>query len=543
MLFNKKKGEESTEILAAKKEKKAKRVRNVRRLRFGTAATVLTVVVIVGVLLLNVLVGIVADKFPINWDLSEDKVFTLSEESEEIAKNVKNEVEIVIFMNESDLSNPTMGSDYGVEELNTAMKELYTALRQYESLSGGKVTCQFINPDQEPAKFAAYSKYEVSTGDILFLSGERYRTSNVYETNNFATEIYQELMYYGSYSTAFESKVEMVLAANVNALQSENDRIVQVLVGHDEDEMVIEGLKELYELNGYVFEELSITGSGKFNPDAQVALIAAPTTDYSADEIKKVQQWVYNSGDYGRHLLVYTDASAACPNLYELLDVEYGIQVTDELILETDADRMLYNSPYYVLCDVPTTDYTPNAASTGKLFTMNARRLTTRLKDTADKEATISHLGVPLNAYPKSAQLIKFENEEAIATGDTKGAYTPEESAYPLTSMIASVINAYNNNSYESTYGSVIVSGCPSAAYSTFVQYDSFVNEELLLDSVNSVTGHSDSITISSKVLSGDSVSFTGGMQMVVGLGIFTVGLPVALLIICLVVFLRRKNL
>ena len=523
------------------KKNKPQRVRNTRRLRFGTTSTVLTVVVIAAVVLLNVLVGIVADKFPVTWDLSSDKVFTLSNESVEIAKGVTKDVEIVLFLAEEELTNPTLGSAFNVEELNTCMKELYTALQQYSNHSGEKVTFKFINPDQEPTKYAAYSDYEVEAGDILFISGERHRVCTIYDLNNFVSDIYPELYSYGYYNTSFESKVEQVLASNIHALQSEKDRVVQVLVGHSEDSNTIAGLKTLYELNGFTFKENTITGSAEFDENAEVMLIAAPTTDYSNAEIQRVQEWVYNDGNYGRHLMVFVSPTANCPNLYELLDVQYGIQVTDELLLETDYNRMYYYTPTFPFGDIPTTDYTGKSASTGKLCTPTARRLTTSLASAPEQEdAAIYDIGVPLTNYPESAQLIKLED---YSKENVEGVYKADNAEYPLTSMIACVKKGYNNNIYEDTYGTIVVSGCPAMAYSEYVQYAAFSNEDLLLDVVNSVTGYENSITISNKVLTTDTVTFDGGVQLWVGLGLFTIGIPVVLLVVCLVVFLRRKNL
>ena len=74
-------------------------------------------------------------------------------------------------------------------------------------------------------------------------------------------------------------------------------------------------------------------------------LIPAPEKDYSAEELQRIQKWVYNDGNYGRQLMVFVSPTADCPNLYEFLKVEYQITVTDELIVETDYNRIQnYNS-------------------------------------------------------------------------------------------------------------------------------------------------------------------------------------------------------
>ncbi len=512
-----------------------KKIRNLRRLRYGTASTVLTVVVIVAVLLLNILVSGLADRFPLTWDLSADKVFTLSEESIQIAESIKNDVEIVVFAEEEMFSQSSTGASYGIPEYDTAMKEFHTALQQYRTHTNGKVTFSFIDPNQNPTAFAKYEQYDVVSGDVLFLSGQRHKVcsaADLYELDD------SEYYYYGTYT--FTSKVEKVLASNINSLQSDNDRIVQILVGHEEDSETIAGLKSLYELNGYTFEEFNITGSAEFNEKAEVMLIPAPAKDYSDAEIKRVRQWVTNGQKYGRHLIVFTDYDASCPNLYGMLETDYKIKVTDQLITETDYNRVQQYSSFFPVCDVPATDYTANSAGTGNVFTPLARRLTTTLEAEQSQDNAVGDLGILLTNYPESAQVISlkdFNNQQSDK------AVSLDEGAYPLTSMIAAILNRYDNNTGTAAYGSVVVSGCPIMAYTDYVQNGTLKNEELLLDTIRSVTGHEETVTVSNKVLDTDTVEFSSTAQLVLGLGFFTIGLPIIVLVICLIVFLRRKNL
>ncbi len=511
------------------------RIRNLRRLRYGTASTVLTVAVIVAVLLLNIIMDIVADRYPLTWDMSADKVFSLSDESIQIAQSINNDIDIVVFAAEDTFSNPTTGAAAGIPEFDTTMREFYNALRQYRTRSGDKVNFQFIDPDQEPAKFAAYEKYNVTTADILFLSGERYKACSIADLYELDDSNYYT---YGTYE--FYSKVEKVLASNIYNLQSENERIVQVLMGHEEDTDTIAGLQSLYELNGYTFETLNITASAEFNEKAEVMLIAAPSQDYTDAEIKRIHEWMFNKGAYNRHLIVYINPIASCPKLYELLDVEYGIQVTDELLRETDDNRMYNFTPYYTICDVPATKFTLNSTNTGKLATPIARRLTTSWESEAPKEDAIANLSTVLNNYPTSTQVIKLQD---FSENNTEGLYHLPENQYPLTSMIAATINSYDNNTQQAAYGTVVVSGCPAMAYADFIQNGSFYNEELLLDTINSVTGHENTVSISNKILESDTVTFSADAIKIIGIGVFTVGIPVIVLVICLIVFLRRKNL
>ncbi len=516
------------------KEQKEKKVRNLRKLRYGAASTAVTVVVIAAVVLLNVLVGILADRYPISLDLSKDKIFSLSDESVKIAQNVKDDLDIVVFSPEKEFSEPSAGSQSGVAEFDTTMKEFYNALRQLRAESDGHIRYSFIDPDQQPTQFAKYSSYDVQSNDILFLYGDRSKVCSVSDLYALDTSNYYTT---GSYS--FESKVEKTLASAIHNLTGGEEHIVQVLVGHEEDSNTIAGLKSLYELNGYTFKEVTITGSAAFDEKAEIMLIAAPEKDYSDSEIKRVQQWYYNDGNYGRHLMVYVSPTASCPNLYEFLNVEYKIQVSDELLLETDLNRVQNYNQLYTMCDVPSTDLTPNSASTGKVLTLQARRLTTTLPE-KDGDGTNATYGVQLTSYPDSARLIKLQD---YSDQNADGTYAADKDAYPLSSMIACVNTGFNSNTQESVEGSVIVSGCSTIAYEQITGNAVFKNEELLLDAANTMTGADSGVTISNKSLSADTVTFSGSAQLILGLAVFTVGLPLIILVICLIVFIRRKNL
>ena len=531
---------ESDKPSKPKKEKKRRTAGAKRRLQYRASFTATIVVAVVLVILLNVIVGVVADRFPITLDISKDKSYTLSKQSIEIAEQVENEIELIIFANKDIFDNPSTG----INELDTTLREFNNALKQYNSHSGGKITYTFIDPSQEPQKFAAYEKYEVEAGDMLFLAGERHKTVTVYD-GSYSNDLYTiDTSSYSSTGTyAFESYAEKLLASNIYILSGGEEHIIQVLVGHEEDEYVIDGLKGLYELNGYTFEELTITGSKDFNKDANIMLIAAPEKDYSAEEIKRVQEWVYNAGNYGRQLMVFVSPTADCPNLYEFLEVEYQITVTDELILETDYNRIQNYNYLYTMTDIPSTDYTESAVGTANVFTPLVRRLTTSLPSSLSTD-TIGSYAIPLTEYPESAKLTKLESLQNTDTDTDKDTtYAAAEGDYPLTGMIVHAIDSYNNETQTSVNGRILVSGCSAVAYSSYLQNGNLKNEELLLGTLNKMAGIENAITISAKTFSTEQVTFTNATALIVGLGIFTIGLPLAVLIICLVVFLRRKNL
>lgn len=504
--------------------------RDPRRRRFKAISTALTVAVIVGIILLNAVVSIIADRYPITFDMSSDKVFTLSQESENVAKSIKNDVEVVIFADVEDyFIQMAQGlyemslTYYGVEidlsnQLERLSREIQTALAQLKTSSGEKITYTFIVPDQEPEKYAEYTKYNMGDNNVLFISGERSRKTSLQNMCEI-TDV-----------NSVTSNVEKVLVSNIYALQGENDRIIQVLTGHEENTTAIASLQKLYELNGYTFEELLITGSAEFNENAETLLIAAPAKDYSEAEIQRIQTWMKNDNKRNRHMMVYINPTADCPNLYEMLKTEYHIEVTNQLIYESDPNRFYDYDNRLISADVAITDYTTDSAGTAAVLMPMTRRL---LCDLPTSSEGLAELGIPLTTHPDTAWV--------SAIGSDSGKVTLEESAYPLYSTVAYVYESFDDNTQQSATTTVTV--CGSASMPEYAPNSSVKNEDFLLDLIHEITGYETDISISNKVIAKDVTEFKTGTQMILGIWVFTVGLPVVVLAICLVVFLRRRSL
>ena len=68
-------------------------------------------------------------------------------------------------------------------------------------------------------------------------------------------------------------------------------------------------------------------------------------------------------------------------------------------------------------------------------------------------------------------------------------------------------------------------------------------NGDMVLGVMNGVTGNEDSVNISTLSLERETLEIDGKLALWLGFGVFTIGLPVITLVICLIVFLRRRHL
>ncbi len=491
-----------------------------RKLRIGTTATVVTVVVVAAAGLLNVIVGILNDRYPLSLDLTADKNFTLSEESREVADKVEKEVTITVFADESIAKNPS--TTY--EELNTVLRQFYQFTNDYNLLTDGKVITKYIDLDANPTLQTEYTKYEVSSGGILFQCGDQWRAitlDDLYLVDD--SEAYYTGQYY------FTSLVEQKLATNINAVCGGKTVALTFLTGHGEDETAINSLRSLYEMNGYITETVDFTTATKVNEQSEGMIIVGPQKDFTEDEITRLRAWMLNDGKRERDLFVFCNYAASCPNLYEYLEVDYGIVVTDNVIVETDENNIpltYYGSdPYSPLTSATETELTMDIG-TGKVI----MPLTLQLKTTASDDDSADNLtNYPVVTFPESAQVINVTEKSDAKDADE----------YPVIGMAYAY--DYDNVGSERVENYVVVSGSYQMIDS--VSSNSYRNEELLLIPMRTVCSLGDTTVISGRDLTAASVAFSAMTANILGLGIFTIGIPVLLVIAAVIVFVKRRHL
>lgn len=506
-----------------KKPKKSKM--DSRRFRYGSMATAITAVVAVLVVVLNVVVSLLADRFPINIDLTQNKLFSLSDNSVEIAKSINKDVQVIVFGSEDLYKNPNRGSDY--YQVEALYKEIYKALQQYTSYSGGKVTVKYEDLNLNPQLATQYNKYEVTSGDILLLCGDRYQKASFNDMYEISGDGYTQ-------AQTVSSKVEVTLASRIKNVMRDTVQVVTAFVGHEEDEDTVSALKSIYEANGYEFKELNLASSEEIDANTVAGLIVGPTKDFTAEEIERLQKWLDNDGKLDRNLMVFADFQAECKNLYEFLNVEYGLEVTDNLVMETSLTRTYRYSGFYPYADTADTDFTKDLSGSANVLTPLTRQIVTHKENNSEN----SLYNVPIITFPESAKLMKIKDatDENASSEDDKSFAAD---AYPINGMAASVKWTYVDNEQVKT--NVILSG--STQMILAASQANVKNENVLMSALGAMTGVVDDINVSTKSLERDTITFSDSTTLIVGLGVFTVGIPVIILIICLVVFLKRRHL
>jgi hypothetical protein len=186
------------------------------------------------------------------------------------------------------------------------------------------------------------------------------------------------------------------------------------------------------------------------------------------------------------------------------------------------------------LGDAQTSDFTADLADK-LIFMPITRQILTNKENNTDN----SLYNVDLVTLPESAKLVKMADALNQDSKDELKQTAAKE--YPVIGMAYAAKWGYDSNNEKYTTN-VLVSGSMQAFLTDTMSLTSVENEKLLLSMFNGFTGNESPVMISSKSLEKEQLEFTTGQQNVFFL-IFVLAVPIALLVICIVIFVRRRRL
>ncbi len=530
-------------------EKATRGPRISRKWRFGTVAMVTTVIVVAVVMLMNVAMDALEARYPLTLDLTSDGRFSLSEESVALARGVQKDVDVIVFVDEAFFTlndytaYPTLyqvaqaiSKNYGsefVSALEVTMEQFYNMLKQYMMESNGRVKTTFINLDANPTLAVDYQAYEVETGTILFLCEDRYQKMDLMELLSAESDE-------TTFEVTFTSDAERQIAAKINLVSAQNVKTATILTGHDEDAQAISALTSMLTSNGCMVETLDITTSAEPVEQTDVFVIVGAKKDYSPEEIARLRKWIDNDGRREKDLAIFVEALQSLPNLYEMLHDEYGVEVLDAVIAETDANNVYLSQTYpygnAVYADVQVTDYT--ATFNGQRVVLPyAAALQVHLTDSTDaaKYATV------LATHGETAKLLVNEAK----TEDEKASYVQKDApSYPIASSVCVTDRLFDNDIDKWCTTNVMVFGSAQMLHSEPINISSAINEDFFLSVFRRATGLESAVSVSTRTLSQKTLDFGGSaVPKVLGIYVFTIGLPLVMIAIAIVVFVRRRRL
>lgn len=480
-----------------------------RKAKHGTVAIGIVAAVVAVVILVNIICSLLVDRFPnIKIDMTANSSFALQEDTTDYVSHLAKNVNVTVLMNKDDFES---GGTYMVQAINL--------LEKMESTSDGKLKLDYIDLTENPTFTAKYTDVDWtnSSGNYLMVveCGDQYRVLTLDDCFEYDQETYS---YYGQINVT-GSKVEQAVVTAILNVTTEDKVVVDMITGNNEQDY--SAVKTLLENNAYKVNEISLA-TQDVEEDAKIAVLFAPSVDLDEQAVSKLSKWLENDGKYGRTLIyVPTADMQSTPNLDDLLN-EWGMSIDSGYVFETSDDHLVSSrSPYAFLVDY--TDYYKDGLKNQGIPVVVSEAHAVNVKDESVAHSilnTSSKAGI----YPINAEE-DWDYNDAV-----KGE--------PICVAAEGV-----KSSTDETESKLVVFGSYLMFNENIMSFNSYNNSAYLMNVINTVSGHDDTgITIETKQMESAELGVSDVSTTNAVMVIFVIVVPIAVIIIGLVLWIRRRN-
>ena len=207
---------------------------------------------------------------------------------------------------------------------------------------------QQIDPAVYPGYVTMYSETRVSNNSIIVRSASRSRVVYAEDLYSVGTSAVTGR----SVETAFNA--ERLLTSAIGYVTSTKSQVLYVLNANGEAALG-EAFLEAVKKNNIEVRTLNLIAQEEVPEDASALLLQAPAVDYSAEETKKLLDYLEKGG---KAVLLSNYTLEAMPNLDKILE-NYGLKRTEGIILEGDSSRYMT----YPYCVIPSVNYSQMTAN------------------------------------------------------------------------------------------------------------------------------------------------------------------------------------
>lgn len=279
----------------------------------------------VGIVLAVVLLGIVnyfGWKYHHRADWTKSQIFTLSEKTENVLRDLDRDVEVVVFMSPQ-------------EQLYSSVREL---MDRYEAASS-KIKVREVDPDKNLAEAQSIvDQYQISQINVVVFDSDAGR--KVIQTSELAEMDYSG-MQYGQAPEMTGFKGEQAFTSALLEVTQTTQPKVLFTTGHgemglnDPGSRGLTAAQSILQDDNVTVEEWPTLGESEVSADTDLVVIAGPTSNFVEPELIMLRAYLERGG----HMLValdpvFTDAGGLVEAGLESLLREYGAEVGDNIVVD-----------------------------------------------------------------------------------------------------------------------------------------------------------------------------------------------------------------
>lgn len=322
-----------------------------KKFKHGSLATIITIGFIVLVVLANIVINLLVDRFSLDIDVTKDKKYQITQTSIDYLKNLNKPIKIYALASQQ---------NYEASEVGFNIKATLDNYIKYSK----NITIEYIDIIKNPEFISKYSKENPSTFDLIVESGGKYKVLKGKDLFDQKTIDAQ----FGIYQT--QSLAEQKITSAIMFVTDDNPIKIAILNGNDSGKITY--LTELLSKNNYVVEEQSLL-TEKIPEDYNMLIIATPKSDYNEQQLKLLDNFLSLEG---KSVFYFADVSQPeLPNLEAFLN-DWGISIGSGTVVETNQKNVFYNSPLVLSEKIIASDVLKNMNSQdSKVLVANSREM------------------------------------------------------------------------------------------------------------------------------------------------------------------------
>lgn len=300
---------------------------SVKNISLSAYSSITSVLAIVLVVLANVIVGQIPSKYT-SFDLTSNKLYSITDQTKEILAGLNDDITIYVIAAE-----------------NNADTTLAKTLDGYTQNSS-HITVKYIDPLVNPQFVTQYGQSGVTQNSLVVESSKRYKLINY-------SDIYVTEVDYSTYQTSVTGyDAEGQITSAIDYCISDDMPKMYFIAGHGEYSLD-SGFTSAVEKENITYETITLMDYDEVPEDAQLIMIHAPESDFSADDAQKVIDYL-NKG--GKAIITTRYTQEELPNFDKILEA-FGMSLQNGYAVDTNQGNY-YQTPVYLLPNVSYCDET-----------------------------------------------------------------------------------------------------------------------------------------------------------------------------------------
>ncbi|GAF63866.1 ABC transporter [Bacillus sp. TS-2] len=458
--------------------------------------SILSTLLVVGIF---IFIQLIVSERPITIDLTENRVFSLSEASTSFLEQLDSDVTLLSL------------NRIGEEDTN-----LTRLLREYEKVTE-RITIENMDPERVPHIISHYQdgNSAITLGSVIVEVDDSYQVLDAVDM----------FIYDDNYEKIESFQVESLVTNTIAHLIENNHTTIYELRGHGESELP-DILKETLSQKNFAWEELQLLRDDWKPQQGDIVWIQSLQKDLTNLEEETLSQFLEEGG---RILLLHDIQDQEFPNVQTLLE-RYGMSIRKEMVFENSSTHTITSENYYLLPNFiqhPIANSLINGESTAITVYAQPIDVLNMRKDTLVLEPLLMSSS---ESFGKSFEVMKQSTTYEKVENDSEGPF-----------QIGMAVTEERIVDHGFLNGKMVVYSSSYLANEDFIEASNQANLELLVNSVFWLSERENPINIMSKDVSSEILTMNKGQQMMIAM-IVIVFIPLLIMSVGGFVWYKRNK-